>query len=58
MDAKGRSIDNIVIERFWRTLKYEDIYSSSLDYLTPDEVYYRQANNKCYDARKLLLEVA
>jgi len=29
MDAKGRSIDNIVIERFWRTLKYENIYPSS-----------------------------
>ena len=29
MDAKGRSIDNIVIERFWRTLKYEDIYPKS-----------------------------
>jgi putative transposase len=39
MDAKGRSIckcgfrlwlhDNIVIERFWRSLKYEDIYPSS-----------------------------
>ena len=26
MDTKGRSIDNIVIERFWRTLKYEDVY--------------------------------
>jgi len=26
MDAKGRSIDNICIERFWRTIKYEDIY--------------------------------
>ena len=26
MDGKGRSIDNIVIERFWRTLKYEDVY--------------------------------
>ena len=29
MDAKGRSIDNIVIERFWRTLKYEDVYPAS-----------------------------
>ena len=29
MDAKGRSIDNIVIERFWRTLKYEDVYPKS-----------------------------
>jgi len=26
MDAKGRSIDNIAIERFFRTLKYEDVY--------------------------------
>ncbi len=29
MDAKGRSIDNIVIERFWRSLKYDDVYPSS-----------------------------
>jgi len=29
MDAKGRSIDNIVIERFWRTLKCEDVYLKS-----------------------------
>jgi len=29
MDAKGRSIDNIVIERFWRSLKYEDVYPKS-----------------------------
>lgn len=26
MDGKGRSIDNIVIERFWRSLKYEHVY--------------------------------
>jgi putative transposase len=26
MNAKGRSIDNIVIERFYRTLKYENVY--------------------------------
>lgn len=25
MDSKGRAIDNIIIERFWRSLKYEDI---------------------------------
>ena len=25
MDGKGRSIDNICIERFWRTIKYEEI---------------------------------
>ncbi len=26
MDGKGRAIDNIFIERFWRTIKYENIY--------------------------------
>lgn len=26
MDSKGRALDNIFIERFWRTLKYEKIY--------------------------------
>ncbi len=26
MDSKGRALDNIFIERFWRSLKYEDIY--------------------------------
>jgi putative transposase len=66
MDSKGRALDNIFIERFWRTLKYEDIYlnnyetlleariginkfinfyntkrlHSSLNYQTPDEIYY------------------
>jgi len=29
MDGKGRATDNIVIERFWRSIKYEDIYPSS-----------------------------
>lgn len=26
MDGKGRALDNIYIERFWRALKYEHIY--------------------------------
>ena len=26
MDGKGRALDNIYIERFWRSLKYEHIY--------------------------------
>ncbi|MCD4782103.1 MAG: integrase core domain-containing protein [Candidatus Omnitrophica bacterium] len=26
MDSVGRAIDNIIVERFFRTLKYEDIY--------------------------------
>ena len=26
MDGKGRATDNIAIERFWRSAKYENIY--------------------------------
>jgi len=66
MDGKGRALDNIYVERLWRSLKYEEIFLNgyedmkelreaviryfeffnnerlhqSLDYLTPDEVYY------------------
>lgn len=33
MDGKGRALDNIYIERFWKTLKYEDIYIFRYDTL-------------------------
>ena len=26
MDGVNRALDNIFVERFWRSLKYEDIY--------------------------------
>ncbi len=26
MDGKGRYLDNIFIERLWRSLKYEEVY--------------------------------
>ena len=31
MDGKGRAIDNIFIERFWRNIKYEKIYPEPSD---------------------------
>jgi putative transposase len=31
MDGKGRAIDNIFIERFWRTIKYHHIYLNPAD---------------------------
>ena len=31
MDGKGRVIDNIFIERFWRTLKYEEVYTKAYE---------------------------
>lgn len=81
MDSKGRAIDNIYIERFWRTLKYEDIYlnryetmleakiginkfiqfynsqrvHSSLEYKTPDEIYYNTITKGENTNEKLIL---
>ena len=31
MDGKRRWLDNVVIERFWRSIKYEDIYLKSYE---------------------------
>ena len=36
MDEKRRWLDNVVIERFWRSIKYEDIYLKS--YESPREL--------------------
>jgi len=33
MDGRGRAADNIIIERFWRTLKYEEVYLRDYDSL-------------------------
>jgi len=33
MDGVGRAFDNIMVERLWRTVKYEDVYIR--DYPTP-----------------------
>lgn len=31
MDGKGRALDNVYVERMWRSLKYEDIYLKSYE---------------------------
>ena len=31
MDGKGRALDNVYIERLWRSLKYENIFLSEYD---------------------------
>jgi len=33
MDGKGRALDNVYVERMWRSLKYEDIYLNSYETL-------------------------
>ncbi len=35
MDGRGRALDNVVIERFWRTLKRDEVYMN--EYATPRE---------------------
>jgi len=80
MDGKGRATDNICIERFWRSIKYEEIYlneyknvkvlrksienymikynsrrlHSTIDYKTPNEVYFEYINNLGFEGEKLL----
>jgi putative transposase len=72
MDGKGRALDNVYVERLWRSVKYENIYLNeyknlkelkggvksyfeffnteryhqSLEYATPDEVYYFSRNSE------------
>ena len=49
MDSKGRATDNIFIERFWRTIKYDNIYPSSYETLKDAragiEKYIHKYNN-------------
>ena len=52
MDGKGRSIDNICIERFWRSLKYEEIYLN--DYKSMNELRYSINNYiEKYNSKRL-----
>lgn len=52
MDGKGRAFDNIYIERFWRTVKYEEVYCKAYE-------TYREAKEnldeyiKYYNERRL-----
>jgi putative transposase len=42
MDGKGRATDNICIERFWRSIKYEEVYLN--EYSTIKELQKAIAN--------------
>lgn len=43
MDGKGRALDNVFIERLWRTLKYEEVYLKSYE-----SVAELRSNLECY----------
>src|SRR5690606_6586907 len=42
MGGRGRAIDNVVTERLWRTLKYEEVYRK--DYSAPRQA--RRSNGR------------
>ena len=52
MDGRGRALDNIFVERLWRTVKYENIYlkeySSVQDVKAGLNEYFRFYNEKRY----------
>jgi len=37
MDGRGRALDNVFVERLWRSVKYEEVYLH--DYATPREAH-------------------
>lgn len=50
MDGKGRAMDNIMIERLWRTVKYEEVYlrdyASVLDLIAKLDRYFEYYNTE------------
>ena len=52
MDGKGRAIDNIFIERFWRSLKYDYVYlnpaSDGLELYQGLKEYFNYYNNELH----------
>ena len=45
MDGRGRALDNVFVERLWRTVKYEEVYLK--DYETPRETIQGLATFFC-----------
>lgn len=50
MDGKGRALDNIFVERLWRTVKYEEVYCKAYENFseakTNLEEYFKFYNDK------------
>jgi len=42
MDSKGRALDNIFVERLWRSVKYEEVYLN--EYKTMSDAYISLKN--------------
>ena len=50
MDGKGRALDNVFVERLWRTVKYEEVYIKAYDTAREAEAnlaaYFRYYNEE------------
>ena len=42
MDSKGRFLDNIFIERLWRSLEYEEVFIKAYGFGCRDTSRYRR----------------
>lgn len=59
MDSKGRWIDNVFVERLWRSVKYEEVYLKAYESLSEAraglgdyfEFYNRRRRHQCLDYR-------
>ena len=51
MDGKGRCLDNVFVERLWRSVKYEEIYLKSYSSLVDAHAHLRQYF-RFYDERR------
>ena len=46
MDGRGRALDNVFTERFWRSLKYEEVYLH--EYRSPREARQGVARSRAF----------
>jgi len=50
MDGRGRWLDNVFIERLWRSVKYEDVYLKAYDSIPETreglKTYFKFYNSK------------
>ena len=50
MDGRGRALDNVFVERLWRTVKYDEVYlksyRSQIEAYTNLEIFFRFYNEQ------------
>ena len=52
MDGRGRALDNIFVERLWRTVKYQDIYINGYETIQETEEGLRKYFYRYNHARR------